>query len=241
MTVTQVTQADGKPLRGEVKSAPLASVQMGGTYVYFTCNGAEGEWPAYMAGGGVYCYRVGDAEAASLYEPEAGRRNWCLASVVASPDGSLFYTNDSGYLFKLKPYAEPDPAPDPTPDPAPAPTPNPGNRDNRTVSLAGASSSATADGESAQAGEEAAPDEVESLALTDEDASAVSVASSARSLQGADAEADADAGDGSGSAHALNPLAVAGIAVGVLALMGVLLWLLLARRKRDGEDKGAGA
>lgn len=241
MTVTQVTQADGKPLRGEVKSAPLASVQMGGTYVYFTCNGAEGEWPAYMAGGGVYCYRVGDAEAASLYEPEAGKRNWCLASVVASPDGSLFYTNDSGYLFKLKPYAESDPAPDPTPDPAPAPTPNPGNRDNRTVSLAGASSSATADGESAQAGEEAAPDEVESLALTDEDASAVSVASSARSLQGADAEADADAGDGSGSAHALNPLAVAGIAVGVLALMGVLLWLLLARRKRDGEDKGAGA
>ena len=49
------------------------------------------------------------------------------------------------------------------------------------------------------------------------------------------------AGDGSGSAHALNPLAVAGIAVGVLALMGVLLWLLLARRKRDSEDKGAGA
>lgn len=242
MTATQVTRADGAALPAEVKGTPLVVVRNDGIRVYFTCNGAEGSWPNYTAGGGVYCYRVGDEAASKLYEPEDGRRNWCMASVVAAADGSLFYTNDSGYLFKLKPYEEaapaPEPKPEPKPEPAPAPVPNPDNEDDRTVSPAGSSVSGTAGGEPGQAEDEAASDEVELLALTDE---GVSAASGARALQGGDAELGADVGDGSDGAPALNPLAVAGIGVGVLVLLGVLAWLLL-RRKREGErDEGLNA
>lgn len=237
MTVTQVTQADGAALPADVKGTPLVVVRDGAVRVYFTCNGAEGLWPNYTAGGGVYCYLMGDEAASKLYEPDEGRRNWCMASVVAAADGSLFYTNDSGHLFKLKPYSKPDlvpvPEPEPEPSPAPAPAPAPDNQGGHTVSLAGA----TEADQSAQADEGTASDEVELLALTDGDAVA-SAASGARALKGdgAGADAGAGAGDDSGSAPALNPIAVAGIGVGVLVLLGVLAWLLFFRRKREGEQ-----
>ncbi|WP_165248477.1 DUF4430 domain-containing protein [Adlercreutzia sp. ZJ141] len=99
--VSQVTKADGTDLIAEVKSRPLVSVQQGSTYVYFTCNGAVGEWPAYTSGGGVLVYRAGDTEAAVLYDPPAGLANYCMGSVAAGSDGTLYYVNDSG-LFALK-------------------------------------------------------------------------------------------------------------------------------------------
>lgn len=94
MTVEHaVTSYDGgTKLPGDSKSAPLVSVQSTGTYVYFTCNAEPG---------GVYCYRVGDAEASMVYTPDEDHRNYSMSSVVCDADGTLYYINDSGALFAI--------------------------------------------------------------------------------------------------------------------------------------------
>lgn len=79
---------------GAAQATPLVSSRGGETYVYFTVN---------CNPGGVYRYRVGDDRAYALYVPDADKRNYTTASVVADAQGSLYYTNDSGHLFKLVP------------------------------------------------------------------------------------------------------------------------------------------
>lgn len=94
MTVEHaVTSYDGgTKLPGDSKSAPLVSVQSTGTYVYFTCNAEPG---------GVYCYRVGDAEASMVFLPDEDHQNYSMSSVVCDADGTLYYINDSGTLFAI--------------------------------------------------------------------------------------------------------------------------------------------
>ena len=77
---------------GQSQSSPLISVQGDGVYAYFTCNSNPG---------GVYSYKLGDDKAYQLFVPEKGMQNFCAASVVADAAGNLYYTNDSGTLFKL--------------------------------------------------------------------------------------------------------------------------------------------
>ncbi len=87
---------------GEVKGTPLVSVAAdGNTYVYFTSNALPG---------GVYAYRLGDAEASVLYLPphpvdskDKTKDLWqfCLSSIACDASGNLYYFNDSGTLFKL--------------------------------------------------------------------------------------------------------------------------------------------
>lgn len=77
---------------GQSQSAPLISVQGDGVYAYFTCNSMPG---------GVYRYKLGDDAAEQLFVPEGDMQNYCLASIVADAEGNLYYTNDSGTLFKL--------------------------------------------------------------------------------------------------------------------------------------------
>ena len=103
MTVERVVNAvDGSPMMaGGIVCTPLVSVQQSGTYVYFTINGAEGDYPTYTAGGGIYVYRLGDEDAHVLFEPESGLKNYCMASILCDPDGNLYYFNDSGHLFKI--------------------------------------------------------------------------------------------------------------------------------------------
>lgn len=102
MSVKQITKADGEELGFESKSTPLVSTHGGKTYVYFTLNGAKGNWPNYTTGGGVYMYRLGDAEATEVFVPGSGYANYCMASVVCDEFGNLYYTNDSGHLFCVK-------------------------------------------------------------------------------------------------------------------------------------------
>lgn len=102
MSVKQITKADGAELGFESKSTPLVSTRDGETYVYFTLNGAKGNWPNYTSGGGVYMYKLGDAEATEVFVPGSGYANYCMASVVCDKFGNLYYTNDSGYLFCVK-------------------------------------------------------------------------------------------------------------------------------------------
>lgn len=84
---------NGAPLPADVKSMPLVSKQPSGTFVYFTCNGEPG---------GVYLFRVGDTEARAIYEPTGSLSGYCLGSLVATPDGRLYYMNDSGHLIELR-------------------------------------------------------------------------------------------------------------------------------------------
>lgn len=102
MSVKQITKADGAELGFESKSTPLVSTRDGETYVYFTLNGAKGNWPNYTSGGGVYMYKLGDAEATEVFVPGSGYTNYCMASVVCDKFGNLYYTNDSCHLFCVK-------------------------------------------------------------------------------------------------------------------------------------------
>lgn len=102
MSVKQIAKANGKELGFESKSTPLVSMHDGETYVYFTLNGAKGNWPNYTSGGGVYMYRLGDAEATEVFAPGSGYANYCMASVMCDEFGNLYYTNDSGHLFCVK-------------------------------------------------------------------------------------------------------------------------------------------
>ncbi len=99
-----VTAADGKELPAGfngIAATPLVSVQGGKTYVYFTVNSADSkDYVNYSAGGGVYRYTLGDAEATQIYDA-AGHYQHCDSPVIADASGNLYYINDSGTLFKL--------------------------------------------------------------------------------------------------------------------------------------------
>lgn len=86
----------------EVKSAPLvAKAADGNTYAYFTCNGAEGTWPNYTSGGGAWVYCLEANTATKLFDATGSMANYCTKSIVMGPDGTLYWTNDSGTLFAL--------------------------------------------------------------------------------------------------------------------------------------------
>ena len=117
--VTMLTDGSELP-RGSSQSAPLVSVQDGAAYAYFTVNNTPG---------GVYRYKLGDSAAELIYAPVEGQQNYCMNSVIAGPDGTLYYVNDSGTLFAVgavggavDPKPDPDPEPKPDPDPEPAKT-----------------------------------------------------------------------------------------------------------------------
>ncbi len=58
----------------EVKASPIASVQAGGVYVYFTCNKTPGA---------LYCFNQSTGEAVEIYTPSGSNANYCTASVIA--------------------------------------------------------------------------------------------------------------------------------------------------------------
>lgn len=74
------------------QASPLVSKQDGAAYVYFTVN-----WNP----SGLYRYRIGDDAVDVVYTPADANQDYCMSSVVAGADGSLYYINDSGSLFAL--------------------------------------------------------------------------------------------------------------------------------------------
>ena len=99
---TLVSSADGSALpAGGIKGAPLVSTQADGTYVYFTVNyGESSDYVNYTSGGGVYRYKLGDAEASGVFSA-TGHNNYCDSPIACDAQGNLYYINDSGTLFKL--------------------------------------------------------------------------------------------------------------------------------------------
>ena len=99
---TLVSSADGTALpAGGIKGAPLVSVQGEDAYVYFTVNyGESPDFVNYTSGGGVYRYKLGDAEASGVFSA-TGHYNFCDSPIACDAQGNLYYINDSGTLFKL--------------------------------------------------------------------------------------------------------------------------------------------
>ena len=99
---TLVSSADGSALpTGGIKGAPLVSVQGEDAYVYFTVNyGESPDFVNYTSGGGVYRYKLGDAEASGVFSA-TGHNNYCDSPIACDAQGNLYYINDSGTLFKL--------------------------------------------------------------------------------------------------------------------------------------------
>ncbi len=97
-----ITAADGSALpAGGIKGAPLVSAQADETYVYFTVNyGETTDYVNFTAGGGVYRYKMGDAQASGAFSA-TGRNNYCDSPIACDAQGNLYYINDSGTLFKL--------------------------------------------------------------------------------------------------------------------------------------------
>lgn len=238
------TLADGSNLPADSKSAPLVSVQNGKTYVYITCNSTPG---------GVYRYCVGDAAAEELYVPEASLQNYCMASVVADANGNLYYTNDSGTLFALKgvanesesdgdnadsgegdgndgpgdvPGSVVDPnAPEQGEKPGQAAKPNAGGQDEPASVPAGVVAAGSQP--LSQAALASAAADVDGQGESSEGGASMTFAGEKAPMGEAEFPVD-DAVEGSG----FNPLALAGLAIGLAGLLAIVAFLL-KRRKSD--------
>lgn len=98
---------------GDIKASPLLSTayatseNVGKVYVYITHNA--------FPGGLYYMEDTPDAthsELKPLVTPTEGKQ-FCMSSVAADTDGTLYYSNDSGYLFAIAigtPVAVPSPS-----------------------------------------------------------------------------------------------------------------------------------
>ncbi len=104
------------PVKGYPRSAPLISTAYEGkdfdgdgkadgrVYVYFTYNAPPG---------GVYCIfdeptwtKQSDVKfsnkEAELFIPGDGKKQYCISTIVADKTGTLYYRNDSAYMFALE-------------------------------------------------------------------------------------------------------------------------------------------
>ena len=86
---------------GDVKASFLLSTateDSGYLSFYFTCNVKPGG--VYVAKVKNDCTSSDDIELATLYDA-AGYEEYCISSVIASSDGTLYYKNDSGNVFAV--------------------------------------------------------------------------------------------------------------------------------------------
>lgn len=119
-TMTRIYSAGSTDCR-DIKSSPLVSTgyvsdeKNGGVYVYFTQNAVPG---------GIYFIKDEEtsvsADIQTLFLPETGKQ-FCLTSIAADADGTLYYSNDSGTLFAIEKGRTDSPA-EPTMPAQPEPT-----------------------------------------------------------------------------------------------------------------------
>lgn len=99
------------PAYGEIKSSPLISTRGkkdGTVYVYVTANGFPGT---------IYYFvdtpKSTNGTLQTLFTPNKSQQQFCISSIVAGKDGTLYYSNDSGTLFAVNKLLE-EPSPSPT-------------------------------------------------------------------------------------------------------------------------------
>lgn len=101
----------------EVKASPLICVDQDGVcHVYYTYNALPG---------GMYTFvdtpQAQKAEQVCLYEPYKAKQ-YCMSSVTAGTDGTLYYSNDTGTLFAVAEVEHSSDRPLVTLTPVPSPT-----------------------------------------------------------------------------------------------------------------------
>ena len=208
------TLADGSELPGDVKGAPAACVRDGQVMAYFTCNAKPG---------GAYAYRLGDDSASVLHAPQGDAADYTMASVAVGADGSLYYVNDSGRLFALRPGTVAG---------------GNGNGENGNGATGGASGSGSAAGGVTAGGTHAAPGTVAgdtASATTDaaapdgaDDASATGEAAPAPDAK---AEPAADATSDDAAPAAMPAWPVVGLVVAFVAMVAALVAAVRAGRR----------
>lgn len=235
LSVTKVTKADGELLPFESKSTPLVSMRNGKTYVYFTLNGAQGDWPNYTSGGGVYAYCLGDEQAKLIFAPGVGFAQYCMASIVSDGAGNLYYTNDSGYLFKIA--AQEGEATEPvTPaDPKPVPGGQPGDGNGGVSGNDGDNNGSQLGGYVAPAAtpiDDADADKADAAKVEESDDAATtrSAAGGEEGIMLISMDDGADQPVKGGT-----PLPFVLLSVGGLGLVGAAAWMIGARRRNFGR------
>ena len=224
---TITTTSDGSSL-GNVQSTPLVSVQASGSYAYFTFNGMPG---------GVYCYKLGDETATVLYTPDEDMQNYGTASVVAGPDGTLYYTNDSGYYIALKAPASEEPE-QPGDDEQPLVPVQPGDRPGAgdAGEPAGEGGAANTSGSNPASGATSGAETGETSAAETATSGASGAADAAvvPETRGAEGGAVSTALSAEPEAGGVNTWAVAGVVAGIVGL-GVI-GAFLAFNKSHGVE-----
>ena len=183
---------------------------------------------------GVYRYRVGDKQAELIYTPAEGQQNYCMASVVCSSDGTLYYINDSGNLFAIKGASSSSGDGGDTPEKEP----------NESDKVPGDTGAVSENGDDEAAGRHpagAVSPALQPLAASNGDAAT----SDDEALEGAAADGSDAEGEASASARATSALAsdaaaerglpswvpVAGIVVGVCGLAAIGIYLAIVRKR----------
>lgn len=215
------------PLPGAVQGAPLVSETANGTWAYFTCNAL----PGALCG-----YKLGDEQAAQIYLPAPADQQYCLASVIPGPDGALYYSNDSGLLFKILADKTVPQQPDGSQGPGASQKPD-GSQ--------GAGGSGQPGGTSQPDSSAARPASGSTAAATTAKGVGDAGARNSAKAAGADAGADADAAtaevvdaeallaDGAAAANAPLPWwPIATMALGAAALVALAMWNLVASKRK---------
>ena len=225
----------------EVKSAPLvAKAADGKTYAYFTCNGAEGDYPNYTSGGGAWVYCLETNTATKLFDATGDLANWCIKSITMGSNGTLYWTNDSGTLFALASASSSDDKDDQDKGKGDDQSGNNGDKDDRSKN--GGNNSGSDDDKSGGNGSPAKKSGGKSVAaktpLSVSKASANAGGNddnkSAEPAQGTSASASSTKSassddEGSNESQQIPWLPIAGIIVGCVGLVGVGTYLLRRR------------
>lgn len=95
LTVIYSAQTKGYP-QGMLLLSDAYFAETGKVKLYLTYNAAPGGITMFSDGAGQT-----KAESCEVFTPTGEMSNYCISSVVCGENGTLFYKNDSGYVFAL--------------------------------------------------------------------------------------------------------------------------------------------
>lgn len=100
LTVIYSAQTKGYP-QGKFLLSDAYLKDTGKVNIYITYNCAPGGVTMFKDSAGQT-----KADMQELYTPSGDKSNYCISSIIADENGTIFYKNDSGYIFALRNKAE---------------------------------------------------------------------------------------------------------------------------------------
>ena len=96
LTVIYSAQTKGYP-QGKFLLSDAYLKDTGKVNIYITYNCAPGGVTMFKDSAGQT-----KADMQELYTPSGDKSNYCISSIIADKNGTIFYKNDSGYIFALR-------------------------------------------------------------------------------------------------------------------------------------------